>query len=248
MALDQFGTGIRVTTPVDRVLRLYTSRVGDVDFGVVNFSRLMGSVFNDSALDGVRQADAHGIREIAVVIDGNGDQRRVVTDGAGEFEVDDLPPGEYRLSIDGSTLPANYAPPPDGLRATLAPSATATIAIPIRALRSIDGHVFFRMPPGRAAADGGALAPLKGVKVTAGRSVAVTDDEGRFVLRDLPAGDITVSLEPIGPVPDDLHAPTGHLRLPAEPIHVERATIVIDNPRLLESLIDRRDLPDLVRR
>lgn len=240
MSLEQFGRGIRVTTPIDREIRLYSSRVADFDFGVVNFSRLMGSVFNDSALDGVRQGDAPGVRAVGVVIEGNGVERHVATDAAGEFEVDDLAPGEYRLSIDGDTLPENFSPPPAAVRVDVAPSATAQIAIPLRALRSIEGQVFFRTPADRAGAPG-ALKVLKGVKVAAGHSIAITDEEGRFVLRDLPAGALAVNLEPIRPMPDDLPAPAGRVQLPTDPVHIRNASIVIDNPRLLDYLVDRTD-------
>jgi hypothetical protein len=66
-----------------------------------------------------------------------------------------------------------------------------------------------------------------------------TDENGRFVLRDLPAGDLFVSVVPNSPVPPDVRMPAGRLRMPVEPTQIENATIVIDNPRLLEYLVDR---------
>jgi hypothetical protein len=233
MPLDQLGAGVRVTTPIDVVVRLYERRAAEVDFGVVNFSRLMGTVFNDLTLDGVRQADASGLREIAVVIHGeDAIEHRLITDAAGEFEVDDLAPGRYRVSVDGGTLPANYVAPEGSVDVDVAPSATVTVNMPVRALRSINGHVYLRTPGSPLP-----LAPLKGVKVTAHGLVAVTDEQGGFVLRDLPAGDVVVSVVPTSPVPADLGVPAGRLRMPAEPIQVANATIVIDNPRLIEYLV-----------
>jgi SdrD B-like domain len=247
MALDQFSRGVRVTTPVDPVLRLYEHRVTEVNFGVVNFSRLVGNVFNDYALDGVRQGDAPGLRQIAVVIAGDDTERRLVTDAAGDFEISDLPPGHYQLLVDGATLPGNYQSAKASVDVDLAPSTTVTISLPVRALRSIEGHVYWR-----TARDGGdqgghqpeapsVLRPLKGVKVMAHGVIVATDENGRFVLRDLPAGDVFVSVVPNSQVPPDVRIPAGRLRMPVEPTQIENATIVIDNPRLLEYLIDRVD-------
>jgi hypothetical protein len=243
LPLDQFGPGVRVTTPVDPVLRLYQHRLTEVNFGVVNFSRLAGTVFNDYALDGVRQGDAPGLRQIAVVIAGDEGDRRILTDAAGDFEISDLAPGHYRLSIDRETLPGNYTSPGLPIDVDLAASATATVSVPVRALRSIEGHVYLRTPidsekGAQAGAEKG-LRPLKGVKVTAHGAVVETDDNGRFVLRDLPAGDLFVGLVPNGVTPPDLHVPVGRLRMPMEPTQVENATIIIDNLRLLDYLVDR---------
>ena len=247
MSVDQLGEGVRVTTPTDRLLRLYERRIVDVDFGVVNFSRLMVTVFNDTALDGVRQADAPGLRQIGVAIQGAGVERRLATDAAGEFEIDDLAPGPYRISIDSGTIPANYVLSQPSVDVELAPSGTAIVSLPVRALRSIEGHVYLRTASGgeqrEAAPPGSAMAPLEGVKVTAHSAVAVTDKQGRFVLRDLPAGELVVSVAAVKSMPADLRAPTGRLRMPVEPIQVEDATIVIDNPRLVEFLIDGWDRP-----
>ena len=100
-------------------------------------------MFNDHTLDGVRQAGASGLREIAVVIQGeDAIEHRIVTDAAGEFEVDDLAPGRYRVSIEGGTLPANYVSTAASIDVKVAPSATATVSMPVRALRSIDGRVY----------------------------------------------------------------------------------------------------------
>ena len=71
--------------------------------------------------------------------------------------------------------------------------------------------------------------------------IVATDENGRFVLRDLPAGDLFVSVVPSSPVPPDVRMPAGRLRMPVEPTQIENATIVIDNPRLLEYLVDRAD-------
>jgi SdrD B-like protein len=243
LPLEQFGPGVRVTTAVDPVIRLYQHRVTEVSFGVVNFSRLVGSVFNDYALDGVRQGDAPGLRQVGVVIAGEEGERRMVTDAAGDFEISDLAPGHYRLTIDPETLPGNYESSGSPVEVDLTPSTTLTVSVPVHALRSIEGHVYLRAVSdaerGNQTSATSILKPLKGVKVTAHGTVAETDENGRFVLRDLPAGDLFISVVPNCVTPPDLHVPMGRLRMPMEPTQVENATIIIDNPRLLQYLVDR---------
>ena len=73
--------------------------------------------------------------------------------------------------------------------------------------------------------------PLKGVQVSAHDTTAV------FVLRNLPAGELTVSVVPVATLPQDLVVPAGRVRMPTGPIQIEDATIVIDNPRLLRYLV-----------
>jgi hypothetical protein len=76
--------------------------------------------------------------------------------------------------------------------------------------------------------------------------VAKTDENGKFLLRDLPAGDLTVTVVPVKTVPDEMKIPSGQVRLPAEPIQVQGATIVISNPDLIPYLLEpdqTRNLP-----
>jgi hypothetical protein len=112
-------------------------------------------------------------------------------------------------------------------------------------LRSIEGHVYWRTTSdgdkGHQPDAPPVLRPLKGIKVMAHGVMVATDENGRFVLRDLPAGDLFVSVVPSSPVPADVRMPAGRLRMPVEPTQIENATIVIDNPRLLEYLVDRGD-------
>lgn len=241
LSIDQLGAGARVTTPVDQVVRLYSPRVADVTFGVVYFARVVGSVFNDVTMDGIRRPAAPGLRGVTVLVRGDGIERRMLTDDSGDYEISDLPPGAYQIGVDPETVPANYAIPSSTQELQVTASATAVVHLPVSALRSISGRVFFRAPArgDRAGTpDGTALVPLAGIRVTASGITAVTDNEGRFLLRQLAAGDLVVSVTPVAPLPDGLTAPSGKLRLPTDPIQVIDATIVIDNPRLVEFLSD----------
>jgi hypothetical protein len=79
--------------------------------------------------------------------------------------------------------------------------------------------------------------PLAGVQLTAGHTTAITDGEGRFLLRDLPAGEFTLSVVPNRPLPENLKAPSGTVRLTKEPQQIQGASIVISSPELAKYLV-----------
>ncbi len=109
---------MRVTTSTDRSLDIYEQKVVHADFGIVNFSRLMGSVFNDYSNDKVRQADSPSLQNITLVVFG-GMQRKVVTDGAGDFEIDDLSQGATRSLSTCTCLRPPFACPGNRSRSTM---------------------------------------------------------------------------------------------------------------------------------
>ena len=82
------------------------------------------------------------------------------------------------------------------------------------------------------------LVPLAGIQITAGYGVVKTDENGNFLLRDLPAGDLTVTLVSAKELPAGMKVPSGQVKMPAEPIQVQGATIVISNPELAPYLVD----------
>ena len=173
-----------------------------------------------------------------------------------------MPPGDYKLSLDSASLPPNYTAPIDTFPIHVNPVSTVLQEIPVRALRSISGRVLLKVVTG-ADREKSALAksgrqtsnpakskgpvssdesqnftfvPVAGAQIAAGSRSSVTDAEGKFVLRNLPAGDLNVTIQPVKPVPDGIKIPSGTVRLPAEPVQVEGATIVISNPELLPYL------------
>jgi hypothetical protein len=284
LSLTQFAEPIRMTTKNQATVDLIRQRIGVVNFGVVDFARLTGSVFNDLHFEGKRQPDAKGLANVHLVLDDGKRRRTIVAQDTGDFEVDDVPPGDYRISVDASTLPANYTLAEDTFTLHVAPISTAVQSIPARAMRSIAGRVFVKVlaEPAAQPADSGKLkisgmpagsvrtqrggqaggrtsqagrgqaqgttgpatggdynlVPLAGVQITAGHGVARTDENGNFLLRDLPAGDLTVTLVSIKDLPPGMKLPSGQVRMPPDPIQVQGATIVISNPELTPYLVD----------
>ena len=283
VSLTQFAGPVRMTTKNQAGVDLIRQRIAIVNFGVVDFARVTGTVFNDLRFNGKRQPDAKGLANVHLLLDDGKRQRTIVAQDNGDFEADDIPPGDYMMSVDLDSLPANYTLTENSFTLHVSPVSTVVQEIPARAMRSISGRVFVKvlaepaaqpaeneklkisgMPSGgvrsqrggqaggrvsqsgRGQAQGanGAnaggdynLVPLAGVQITAGYGTAKTDENGNFLLRDLPAGDLTVTLVPIKELPTGMKVPAGQVKMPAEPIQVQGASIVISNPDLTPYLV-----------
>jgi hypothetical protein len=286
LSLTQFATPVRMTTKNQVSVDLIRQKIAVVNFGIVDFARITGSVFNDLRFDGKRQPDAKGLANVHLLLDDGKRRRTIVAQDNGDFEADDVVPGDYILSIDTSTLPANYTLPEESFTLHVSPVSTSVENIPARAMRSIAGRVFVKMlaEPAAQPADSGNLkiggvptggvrnqrggqaggrvgqaqagrgqaqgtngpatggdynlVPLAGVRITAGSGVVKTDENGNFLLRDLPAGELIVTLVPEKELPPGMKVPSGQVKMPAEPIQVQGATIVISNPELAPYLVN----------
>jgi hypothetical protein len=285
--LNQFGQAIRMTTKANIEVDLIRSHVAVANFGVVDFARLLGTVFNDLRFEGKRQPDSKDMPQIQLILD-NGKTRRNIMSQSGGFEVDDLPPGDYTLTVDANTVPPNYIVSQDSFRIHVSPISSVIQDIPVRALRSIAGRVFLKVSTdpgvqtteapnvkiggipqsgkrggqaaGKLGQAGGQvshngqqgaggqgngngtdynLVPMAGIQLHAGGSTTISDENGNFLLRDLPAGDLMVTIMPLKPMPPGMQVPSGLVRMPAEPIQVQGATIVISDPALVPYLIGK---------
>jgi SdrD B-like domain len=284
--LTQFAGPVRMTTKNQGSVDLIRQRIAVVNFGIVDFARITGTVFNDLRFDGKRQPDAKGLGNVHLILDDGKRRRTIVAQDSGDFEADDVPPGDYMISVDPDTLPANYTLPEESFTLHVAPISTVVENIPARAMRSIAGRVFVKvlaepaaqpsdsgnlkisgMPSGSVRSQRGGqaggrvnqsgrgqaqgtnapsspgdynLVPLAGVQITAGHGTVKTDEKGNFLLRDLPAGDLTVTLVPQKELPAGLKVPSGQVKMPAEPIQAQGATIVISNPDLTPYLVEEK--------
>jgi hypothetical protein len=246
LSLTQFREAVRMTTRNEASVDLIRRRIAVVDFGVVNFARLMGSVFNDLRFQGKRQPDSKGIPGVRVTLDDGREKRVIASQGVGDFDIGDLPPGDYTLTVDPESLPANYALSAESFKLHVSPISSVLLDVPVRALRSIAGRVYLKVSADSAGT--GApnntpgdykLVPMADIQITAGFGVVKTDANGNFLLRDLPAGDLTVTLVPLRALPEGMKVPSGAVHMPAEPIQVQGATIVISNPELVPYLVGK---------
>lgn len=248
IALAQFREPIRMATPNQVDVDVFREPAAFVNFGIVNFARVLGNVFNDLRLEGSRAPDARGMAGIRLLLDDGKQKRSIITQGTGDYEVDDVPPGDYTLSVDSNSLPANYAVADQTFRIHVTPVSTVVQNIPVRALRSISGTVYLKTAPENGNESG--RVPMADVQITAGYGVVKTDANGNFILRDLPAGDLTIRLVPVKPLPEEMKIPSGTVHMPAEPVQVQGAAIVISNPELVPYLVAKsaHEVRDIARR
>ncbi len=214
VAVKQFDQAIRLTSSAEVEMELDEGKTAQVDFGVVNFARLTGTVYNDYLMDGQKQPDTNGMPNVHLKLQGSGVTRELTTDGAGDYGLFDILPGDYELSLDRATLPANFLASEEPVRIHVAPVTSVVQDIPVHALRSIAGHVYVRRmdaPEGTPAE----LAPLEGVRLKIGDTIAVTAVDGSFVVRNLPAGELFLNVIPTRQLPEGLNAPAGKVKIPA---------------------------------
>jgi hypothetical protein len=271
ISLAQFKDAVRVTTPADLSLDLAESAKPEVDFGVVNFARVIGNIYNDYLMRSQRELDANGIRDARLVLDGPV-KLTTKANGTGDYDFDNVPPGDYQLSLETDSLPPNYAVAVEAIPVHVEPVSTVLKDIPVRAFRSIAGRVLLKIKQSDAAgknigqdgngrsgngrsgngkikisdvlkpengkdSDPFVLVPLAGVQLSADHQSAITDADGKFLLRDLPAGEFTLTVVPNRPLPENLKAPAGIVRLTKEPQQIQGATIVISSAELAKYLV-----------
>lgn len=274
----QFRNPIKMTTASDTEIDLIRNKRGAANFGIIDFARVMGTVFNDLRFQDKLQPDSKGMQRIEITLQGDKIKRTATTDSSGQFEITDVPPGDYTVTLDTQSLPANYVAPAESFTVHVNPVSTTLRDVPVRALRSISGRVFLRTPrvqpngtatpaplqgslprkqAGRPVHPGGSsrtdtppasetngtvaydMIPVEGIQISAGYGIVKTDANGNFLIRNLPAGDLVVTLVPVRPVPAGMNVPSGRVHMPAEPVQVQGASIVISNPELMPYLVGR---------
>ena len=227
--LAQFPGRVRVTTPSELDIEVIDHNV-QVNFGIVNFARVIGTVFSDYHNDASRQSDAPGLPHVRVRLAATGSHGSN-SDNSGDYEAADLPPGDYAVTIAAEDLPANYVAPAQAQQVHVEPIATA-----VRTCRS-----------GRCAPSpgGSCSTPVRrrrrtraGRRRDGRRGRQHGNDRRGGALRPSQSAcrPVEIRVVPIREVPPNLHAPLGVVRLKTEPTRIENANIIISNPNLMEYL------------
>lgn len=106
-----------LATPNTAGLNLASGEVNlDVDFGYTGTAAIGDTVWLDVNADGIQQESELGIADVDVIleVDFNNDSvvdytESLTTDASGKYLFDNLPAGNYTVSIDDTTLPAGLA-------------------------------------------------------------------------------------------------------------------------------------------
>lgn len=117
----------------------------------------------------------------------------------GKFKITDVVPGPHTVAIAPACLPADLCPDSFGIDVDVVAGKTSSVQFTIRPVGQIHGNVQV-IPDALGQTDPTAAV---GVTVSAGGNLATTTDQnGDFVIGDVPAGTYTVTLN-TGTIPPD---------------------------------------------
>jgi hypothetical protein len=188
-----FGGLVRATTTNSVSLVIASRDKATASFGLTDETSLSGRVVNDANDSGIagvllrlRRAEH---RDVVVA--------EATTDGGGGYYFAHLAPGSYMIEVDAATIPPEHTlARPGEIAVRLAPLRPAQLDLPISAERAITGVVYFDRD-GDARYSDAVDAAATGARVVAscaGREFAAESDaRGRYMLRGLPAGVVTLS-------------------------------------------------------
>jgi hypothetical protein len=156
-----------------------------VQFNVGNFAGISGTVMAQD-----EKGQKHPLGAVGISVDG---VQAVTTAPDGHYQVGRLSPGAHTVSITESTIPSNVAFLGDMKRTvTVTPGTSVPLNFVATPLGSISGNVL-------APSDGGfgQLVGLHNVYVVAdpGDHAVITDDDGSFILDNMPPGAYTLSVD-----------------------------------------------------
>jgi hypothetical protein len=178
----------------DHAVQSFTVQGGQtqtVDFGVGDFAAIAGRVYAQSG------GKIGPISDVTLVVD---DLLRVQTGPDGTYSVGRLTQGPHRVAIAPETLPANVSFTEGNDKTVQAVTGTTTtLDFVAQSLGSIAGNVLYTADNGF-----GDLHGALNVYVVAnpGDHAAITDEEGNFLIDDLPPGSYTLTVDP-DTIPDD---------------------------------------------
>jgi hypothetical protein len=167
-----FTTASRVQSDIDT----------EVNFGVgLSFARLSGSVRGDTGI---------GLYGIELSISSGGRHLRAQTDSERRFHVEGLSTGEYEIKIDTQSVPPGYSLAELHTQRTMVdPSVLAHTTFTLRAIRNISGRVrIYDRASRREMFMPGIPVHLKELS-----RESITDENGIYLFRDLPAGSYTLT-------------------------------------------------------
>jgi hypothetical protein len=203
MITDELGVTLRATKPTVQHLSLSSNQTVNLSFGLTNGSFAAGRVFNDLFLSGDSSAgEAPGLNGVRLMLYPADSGMRLpgskpfvqTANGSGEYEFRNLPPGHYILEIDPATLPEDFRlPARTSWPIVVAPLQGFYLDIPFAAQRAITGIVFIDKD-GNGRFDPEKDIVVSGARVVAGKSEAMSNSRGVYLVRNLPAGKLEIRI------------------------------------------------------
>lgn len=196
---EDLGVKLRASNATRQQVIVSPKETVKVSFGVTNFGFAQGRIFNDLFLSGKMSDASPGIGGVRIVLRPTSaksaytaQQMTEVVNASGRYEFHNLPPGSYLVEIDPSSIPADFhLPEQTSWLLTINPLQGSFLDLPLVAQRAISGIVF-RDRDGNGRFDANQDEVVAGVRVAAGNVGTRTNQQGVYILRNLPAGKIEV--------------------------------------------------------
>jgi hypothetical protein len=179
--------GVTVSTPVVTTVAQGGQTV-QVLFQVGNYGGVFGHVYG---------LDANGnklpLSNVKLRIDGGTYSQ---TDTTGAYGFGGLNPGKHDVEVIENTIPAFATFDPTDLKktVTVANGAYTTLDFNAQPLGSISGRILFGADVAKDGYKGGVLNAY--VVAEPGEHAAIDEDDGSFIIDNLPPGDYTLSVDP----------------------------------------------------
>jgi hypothetical protein len=169
-----------------QTIQVLGGQTSTIQFNVGNFAGVGGTVVAADA-----NGHKRGLGGVGIAVDGI---QAVTTTPDGHYAVGRLSPGAHTVEVIESTLPSTVAFTSDKKKTvTVTPGTSTPVNFVATPLGSIAGNVL-------SPADGGfgQLIGMKNVYVVAqpGDHAVITDDDGGFILDNMPPGTYTITVDP----------------------------------------------------
>ena len=233
LASEDLGVKLRASNSTSHQLFLSEHETSNVSFGLTNSGFAQGRIFNDLFLAGEMSAgDAPGVEGVRIILrpvsTGSANAVRPLSEtvnASGAYEFRNLPPGGYLLEIDPASIPADFRLPGQmAFNIIINPLQGSFLDVPFIAQRAVSGIVFIdRDEDGQF--DSNRDEVVKGARVVAGRAEAWTNQQGSYILRNLPAG----KLEICAYLPTGSKGETTFIELNTNPTFRKNLNLAIDD-------------------
>ncbi|HTU81598.1 MAG TPA: carboxypeptidase-like regulatory domain-containing protein, partial [Candidatus Acidoferrales bacterium] len=179
--------GTTAATPV-QIISIEGGQEAQVVFQVGNFGGILGHVYGTDT-----SGNPVPLPDVKLRVDGGSYSQ---TDSSGEYGFGGLTPGSHTVEVIENTIPAFASFDPSQLKQSVDVSngSYTKLDFDAQALGSISGKILYGPEMARDHMTGG--VPNAYVVAEPGEHAAIDDDDGNFIIDNLPAGDYTVSVDP----------------------------------------------------